>query len=220
MNPRRLAGCLLPLLLAVSALTVRAQETTPPATHEEREALYTRALERRVDRIMERVDLKDAAKTARVRTLLLLHYRTLRARDEVINARLRAGGKDPDDYAARAELRLQLSKPLHEWFVSVLALELSPAQVEAVKDVMTYDKVKVTAEAYARIIPGLKEADLAWVIEQLKAAREEAMHGGSADEKSAIFQKFKDAINAGLNARGYDVAKAYRDWEARQAAGN
>ncbi|MSU57021.1 MAG: DUF3826 domain-containing protein [Pedosphaera sp.] len=47
-------------------------------------------------------------------------------------------------------------------------------------------------------------------------AREEAIDGGSADEKSAIFQKFKDQINAHLNANGHDVAKATREWEAKQ----
>jgi hypothetical protein len=172
-----------------------------------------------VDRIFERLKIEDAAKAGRVRTLLLLQYRTLRARDEVINAQLRAAGKDPDDYAARAELRLRLSKPLHEWFVSILALELTPSQLEAVKDVMTYDKVRVTADAYAQIIPALKDADRAWIVERLKLAREEAMDGGSANEKSHIFQKHKEAINAELTARGYDVAKAYQAWEARQAGG-
>lgn len=217
MNPRRLFGGLWPLLVASLALSTIAQETSAPPTADEREAHYAQALERRVDRIFERLKIEDAAKAARVRTLLLLQYRTLRARDEVINAQLRAVGKDPDDYAARAELRLRLSKPLHEWFVSILALELTPAQLEAVKDVMTYDTVRVTADAYAQIIPGLKDADKAWITERLKAAREEAMDGGSANEKAHIFQKHKDAINVELTARGYDVAKAYQDWEARQA---
>jgi hypothetical protein len=54
-------------------------------------------------------------------------------------------------------------------------------------------------------------------MELLKAAREKAMDGGSAVEKSAIFQGYKDQINDYLNAHGHDVAKAYREWEARQA---
>jgi hypothetical protein len=55
-------------------------------------------------------------------------------------------------------------------------------------------------------------------MDKLKAAREEAIDGGSAGEKSAIFQKYKDQINDYLNAHGHDVAKAYRDWEAKQQA--
>jgi uncharacterized protein DUF3826 len=42
------------------------------------------------------------------------------------------------------------------------------------------------------------------------------MDGGSATEKSAIFQKYKDRINEYLNSKGHDVAKAYKDWEARR----
>ena len=50
----------------------------------------------------------------------------------------------------------------------------------------------------------------------LKEAREEAMDGGSADEKSAVFQKYKNQINDYLNAHGHDVTKAYKEWEAKQ----
>jgi hypothetical protein len=49
-------------------------------------------------------------------------------------------------------------------------------------------------------------------------AREEAIDGGSAGEKSAIFQKYKDQINDYLNAHGHDVAKAYKEWESKQQA--
>jgi len=46
----------------------------------------------------------------------------------------------------------------------------------------------------------------------LKAAREEAMDGGNAPEKSAIFQKYKDQINSFLDANGHDTAKALQQW--------
>jgi hypothetical protein len=44
------------------------------------------------------------------------------------------------------------------------------------------------------------------------------MDGGNAGEKSAIFQKYKDQINSYLNAHGHDVAKAYKDWDAKHQA--
>jgi len=81
---------------------------------------------------------------------------------------------------------------------------------------MTYNKVKITYDAYVSIVPGLTDGDKARMMELLKAAREKAMDGGSAVEKSAIFQVYKDQINDYLNAHGHDVAKAYREWEARQ----
>ena len=93
---------------------------------------------------------------------------------------------------------------------------MTPEQVELVKDKMTYHKVEVTYKAYCDILPRLDSSDKTMIMTALKEAREEAIDGGSADEKSAIFQKYKDRINTRLNAKGFDVAKATREWEARQ----
>jgi hypothetical protein len=83
---------------------------------------------------------------------------------------------------------------------------------------MTYNKVKVTYDAYCAIVPDLTDSDKAKVLELLTAAREEAIDGGSAPEKSAIFQKYKDQINAYLVAQGHDLAKDFKEFEAKQAA--
>jgi hypothetical protein len=205
-------------LILCSALAAGAQETTPPTTAAEREALYDEVLARRVDGIMQRLALADSNRADRVRNALLLQYRTLRLRDEAIDAKLGASGTDNSDFKARAEVRRKLSAPLHEWFFAVLSIDLTPAQVDVIKDAMTYNKVKVTFDAYCQIIPNLTEADKAKVMELLKEAREEAVDGGSAPEKSAIFQVYKDQINAHLTAAGHNVAKALADWEAKQAA--
>jgi hypothetical protein len=106
---------------------------------------------------------------------------------------------------------------LHDHFLTQLAKHLSPDQIDKVKDKMTYNKVKITYDAYNNIIPGLTESDKTKIMELLKAAREKAVDGGSASEKSEIFQQYKNQINDYLNANGHDVAKAYKDWEAKQA---
>jgi hypothetical protein len=90
--------------------------------------------------------------------------------------------------------------------------------VEQVKDKMTYNKLKVTFDAYCLILPGMTYEQKDRVLDFLRQAREEAIDGGTADEKSAIFQKFKDQINAYLGQHGYDVAKATHEWEAKQAS--
>ena len=64
----------------------------------------------------------------------------------------------------------------------------------------------------ARWCPILTDAEKAKIMEQLKAAREEAMDGGSAPEKSAICQKYKEQINSYLDANGHDTAKALKEW--------
>ena len=45
---------------------------------------------------------------------------------------------------------------------------------------MTYNKVKITYDAYIDIVPALTAADKAKIMELLKAAREKAIDGGSA----------------------------------------
>lgn len=217
MNPKRLSLGLLFSAVVFCAGAVFAQdEMTPASTPEEREAFYTQTIEHRVQDILKVLALKDAAKASRVHDVIILQYRSLRARDAAIVAKLKESGNTNADMAARSSMARSLSKPLHEWFISVLALDLTPEQVDAVKDQMTYNKVKVTFDAYCNIVPNLTDADKAKIKELLIVAREEAMDGGSAGEKSAVFQKYKDQINEYLNANGHDVAKAYKDWEAKQ----
>ena len=112
----------------------------------------------------------------------------------------------------RAALLAAQSKPIHDKFFTALADNLSPDQIEKVKDLMTYNKVKVTYDAYCQIISNLSDSEKAKVMDLLKAAREEAVDGGSAPEKSAIFQKYKEQINAYLDANGHDTAKTLKAW--------
>ena len=45
---------------------------------------------------------------------------------------------------------------------------------------------------------------------------EEAMDAGSANEKSAVFKRYKGKINNYLSAEGHDVKQAYKDWGEKQ----
>src|SRR5262249_23382373 len=117
------------------------------------------------------------------------------------------------DQAAQANASL---KTLHDKFIASLAAELTPQQVEKVKDKMTYNKVQVTYDAYVEIVPNLTEPQKQKLLEMLKEAREEAMDAGSADEKSAIFKKYKGKINNYLTSEGHDVKQAYKVWGEKQ----
>lgn len=195
----------------VCLLPAFAQQSTPAATEAEKEALYTSTLENRVKDITDALKLTDADKLAQVQDTITAHYRVLRARDAMIDAQVKALGQEIS-YATRAERLKAQSKILHDSFFKKLASLLTPEQVEIVKDKMTYNKVKVTFDAYCEIIGKLTEEEKGKVMEFLKAAREEAVDGGSAPEKSAIFQKYKDQINAYLTANGHDVTQAFKDW--------
>lgn len=209
---------LLAATLAATSMFIQtaAAQSLPAATKADMEGIYTTAIENRTTDIIKLLNLTDAAKSNEVHDLIIAQYRALRARDEVIDAKLKADGKEIN-YTNRAEQLLALSKPLHEQFLAKLAGMLTPEQVETVKNKMTYNKVTVTYDAYCAIVPGLTDVDKAKIVELLKLAREEAIDGGNAPEKSAIFQKYKDQINRYLDAHGHDVAKAFKDWEAKNA---
>jgi len=189
-------------------------QTAPAPTDAEKEAFYATTIENRVVDILKALSLSDAAKSNAVHEALIAQYHDLRVRDAAIDTRLKVDGKEVNYANRAAQLAIQ-SKPLHDAFLAKLAASLTPEQVEQVKDLMTYHKVKVTYDAYCAIVAGLTDADKAKVLELLKAAREEAVDGGSAPEKSAIFQKYKDEINRYLDAQGHDTTKAFADWKAK-----
>lgn len=210
----------LSVTLAAAALCgdfVTAQ-ITDPFTPEELEVAYTTGIARRSTAILELLELSDAAKSNKLHGIIMAQYRALRARDEAMDQMFKALAQDaPDAATNRAAILPIVSRTLHDQFLARLSAELTPQQVETVKDKMTYYKVEVTYKAYCEILPNLTSSDKAMILAALKEAREEAMDGGSADEKTAIFQKYKDQINARLSAKGFDVAKATREWEAKQA---
>lgn len=211
----------IPLILAFTVLVTHpaaAQYSTPPATAAELEQAYSVAIEKRTSNILTHLELKDPAVASKVHDVIMAQYRALRSRDQAIDTMLKELSKDaPGAETNRATLISMFSKPLHARFLAKLSADLTPAQIESIKDQMTYNKVKVTYDAYCAIVTGLTDQEKARILDSLKVAREEAIDGGSADEKSAIFQKYKDEINAYLIKNGHDVAKDYREWEAKEA---
>jgi hypothetical protein len=211
------------LLGAVSAAAilfvtqVPAQYSTPPPTPAEKEATYTTSIEKRTEEILKLLALSDTNNSAKAHDIIIAQYRALRSRDDAIDAMLEKVNQDaPLTNVNRSEIVKILSKALHDQYLTRLSAILTPDQVEVVKDKMTYNKVKVTSDAYCAIVSGLTDADKVRILTVLKEAREEAMDGGNAGEKTAIFQKYKDRINEYLGTQGHDVAKATKEWEARQ----
>jgi Protein of unknown function (DUF3826) len=211
----------LAIILSITSLVVRpaSAQVTEPFTAAEREEIYSQSIERRATNILGALTLNDAAKAARVQDAIKAQYRSLRARDEALDTMFSTLAKNaPGVESNRGAVVKILSKQLHGQFVTKLSADLTPEQIEQVKDKMTYNKVKVTYDAYCEIVPKLTDAEKAKILEQLKAAREEAIDGGSADEKTAIFQTHKDKINAILNANGHNVGQSIKDWETKQEA--
>lgn len=167
----------------------------PPPT-----AASDAALEKRISALMASLSLEDAAKQERVRKVLSTDLRAVR---DAHNA------------------GLQLDPSVHKRFIDGLEADLTPEQVEMVKNSLTVNKVPITLKAYHQILPELKSEDEAKIVDWLKRAREESLDVKNVDEMNPIFKKYKTEIERYLNAHGYDWAKSYKAFvDAQKAAKN
>ena len=191
------------ILLVPSAFAAKEKPAETNLSPEQVEANYTKAIENRTADILQVLALSDTNQTAHVHDIIMAQYRALRAWHDANDPKLKTAKGDTN---AVAQLHVSL-KELHDAFLSRLAEHLTPEQVDKVKDKMTYGKVQFTFAGYIAQYPALSDANKEKILELLKQAREEAMDGGSAEEKTAIFQRYKGKINNYLSAQGIHPAK-------------
>ena len=199
----------------------------PALTAEEKEKA---GYEKHTRPVMEALKLDDAAKAAKVHDTMVAQFAVWKAWHADNDARLKElwsqyakvrstkNQTNIDNAMSQIDAVYAAFKPEHDAFIARLSAVLSPAQVETVEDTLTINKVRVTFNAYQQIFQGLTDAQNAFILKNLKAAREEAIDAGSMTEKSAFFKKYKDRIEAYLTAQGYDVKQSYKDFIAKQKA--
>ena len=103
----------------------------------------------------------------------------------------------------------------HFEFAADLANYVNDAQIEAIKDGMTYGVVPKTYKAHLEMIPKLKENEKLQILKWLKEAREFAIDASDSKSKHAWFGKYKGRINNWLTARGYDLKSERDGWNQR-----
>ena len=106
----------------------------------------------------------------------------------------------------------------HYGFLADLSMYLNPQEIDKVKDVMTFDVVRVTYEAQCDMIPTLKEEEKKQIMAWLVEARELAIDAESSKKKHEVFGKYKGRINNYLTKRGYDLTKEREEWYKRVKA--
>jgi hypothetical protein len=190
----------------------------------DQEAAYTRTINERAERIVAALEIGDEATHTRVRDLIAGQYRALReihdARDSRLKQAAESPGGDPTIAAAwtkvaRDQANLKLND-LHRRFVARLSVELTPEQVEGVKNGLTYGVLPVTYDGYLKLLPDLTDEQKREILANLIEAREFAMDGGSSEEKHAIFGKYKGRINNYLSSQGYDLKAAEKALHAKR----
>jgi len=211
--------------LVFGLLTASAVCAAAAAQTADQDAAYTRTITERSDKIVAPLEIDDAAKATRVRDLIVSQYRALSeihdARDAKIAQAPQAGGDQAVANAWRSLARKEADLaifPVHRQFVARLEAELTPEQVNQVKDGMTYGVVPITYRRYRELLPELTVEQQATILANLLEAREYAMDAGSSDEKHAWFGKYKGRINNYLSAAGIDMKQAEKELAEREKA--
>ena len=210
----------------MTATELRADKTnsvTPEA--EARDAAYIRTLNERVTKILSPVGISDAAKSNRVHGIIVQQYRGLNdiqfVRDVRIENIKAKAGVDKNSANAAIQAAHDEAKPnlerLHGEFLAKLSSELSSAQVDQVKNGMTYGVLPLTYGVYLKMYSNLTDEQKQKIKDWLTEARELAMDAGSSQEKHAVFGKYKGKINNYLSAAGYDAKAAERNLKTADA---
>jgi len=165
----------------------------PPPT-----AASDAALNKRVAGLVDSLDLQDAAKQERIRAVITTDLRAVR---DAHNA------------------GLQLDPQIHTNFTTGLQADLTPDQVDDLKNKLTANKLPITLKAYHQILPNLKPEDETKVIAWLQRAREESLDAKNVEDMNPIFKKYKNEIEHYLNDHGYDWDKSYKAFVNSQKVG-
>jgi hypothetical protein len=177
---------------------------------------YLDVVTRRAEKILAKLELENPDKEVLVRDIIAMQYYKLNgihdSRDlKITEIREDESLDEASKQAKEEEIRAGADKEirgLHDSYLEKLSGELTPAQVDMVKDGMTYGLVEHTYNAYLSLLPELTEEQKTKILDWLVEAREIAMDGGSSDEKHFWFRKYKGKINNYLSAEGYDLKAA------------
>ena len=199
--------------LGLLAMLTSGIANAADAPNPEQEAAYTADLNKRADGMLQDLNLRDAGKAARVKQTIIDQYRAIRQIDDTVAA---IPKEQKDAIKQAKEQATAEKKPLHDQFLAKLSSDLTPEQVETVKDKMTYNKVAVDFNAFCDMLPQLTDAQKQYILTQLKEARETAMDQGSSKEKHDVFGKYRGRINNYLSKEGYDLKQASKDWAERR----
>ncbi len=208
-------------LILSGIFNVFAQQS---AVQEDEVALYRKVITQRAEKIAVVLDINDSIQHERVRNIIRDQYSNLNdiylKRDEKLKAvRLAHADNKTELDAAKNKLAVKTDSKvakLHKKYLSKLSAKLSAAQIEQVKNGMTYSVLPITYKAYQEQILTLTEDQKKQILVWLTEAREHAMDGESSEKKHAWFGKYKGKINNYLSAAGYDLKKEGKEWEKRR----
>jgi Protein of unknown function (DUF3826) len=216
-SPKSRFAALLPLFTALLlTFTASAQRNT------EKEEAFRNTLKQRSAKIVAELNISKENKKEKLTDIIAEQYYQLNKVHDNTKALvivIKESAKDSETKSlaiknADTEKEKNLNR-LHKKFINKLQKKLSTAQVDKVKDGMTYNVLNVTNAAYLDMILSLTDVQKQTIYNWLKEAREKAMDEGSSDDKHKVFGKYKGRINNYLSAEGYDMKAEEKTWQQR-----
>ena len=209
----------------LSLLKVTASAQLVVLNDEGRDLSYVETIKGRAQKIVDGLALADSAKAENVRNIIANRYFLLNDIHGEYDKRIQhikdsiqgKGRKERMMESAGRRRDAELYKH-HFELASALALYLSDEQVDAVKDGMTYGRLKRDYQATQDMIPSLSDFEKQQILIWLKEAREYAMDAADSKGKHFWFDKYRGRTNNWLSARGYDLKKERDNWMKRNAA--
>jgi hypothetical protein len=203
------------IFASTTSATVSAQDAT--------EAAYLKTVTERANKILAPINIDDDARRARVRDLIAQQYVALSHHQRDFEARHKSASGPGVSALKTGSVTAAIEQEtdpelftLHRSFVAKLSAELSAAEVDQVKDGITYGVVPLTYHRYLELLPGLSAEQKSVVLANLLEAREYAMDAGSSEKKHWWFDKYKGRINNYLSAQGFNMKEAEREWQAKR----
>lgn len=209
---------ILGLLLPAFALNAGAVDLNSDG----RDSAYVESIVKRSQKIVDKLGLTSGSKKAdEVTKIIANRYFKLNDIYEIRDTKVKAAKDSLTGEAKNSAIQQAQNEKdaalyrCHFEFPADLSLYLSPKQIDAVKDGMTYGVVKVTYDSHIDMIPTLTDEEKAQIMAWLIEARELAIDAENSKKKHEMFGKYKGRINNYLAKRGYDLKKEREAWYER-----
>lgn len=176
-------------------------------------------LEKRALSFVDSLHLNDKVKEMRVYTIIRTHMRAVRDWHNEHSYQTVPAGINPrtgeilsvvhrDVIACSAK-----PKSVHKNTMNGLRKDLTEEQIEKILDLYTISKFHFTLKGFKAIVPDMTEKEEAYVVQQLRLAREQAVdYKTMKGEISAVFEIYKDNIERYFNENGRNWRQMYKTY--------
>jgi len=172
----------------------------------------------KADQFVAALNLTDTAKASQVRAIITTHLTAVRDWHNNHAYTLVPEGLNPITGKTFTKADRQfivdstIPKTVHETVMTGLRQYLTDDQVELILDKYTIGKVAFTMNGYKSIVPDMTSTEQAFVLTNLKLAREQAIDYKNVEEISNVFKIYKTKIEDYFNNNGRNWKVMYKTY--------